>query len=163
LNRSVGGLNPLAVEIAAREGARCVWLPTVDSVAEAQGLDLRPGATPPVWLRLQQELRARGIAVEPVAVVDGEGRLLPEARAVLATIAGHGLFLATGHLGFDETLAVVDAAHEEGVADVVVTHPDYTAQRFSSEEQRELADRGALIERCFTTPHTDKVSWEDWL
>src|SRR3954453_21199994 len=32
LNRAVGGLNPLAVEVAAREGARTVWLPTVDSV-----------------------------------------------------------------------------------------------------------------------------------
>src|SRR5262249_11884432 len=27
LNRSVGGMNPLAVEIAALEGARVVWLP----------------------------------------------------------------------------------------------------------------------------------------
>ena len=34
LNRAVGGMNPLAVEIAAREGARTVWLPTVDSVNE---------------------------------------------------------------------------------------------------------------------------------
>src|ERR671914_2883708 len=30
LNASVGGLNPVAVEIAARQGARVVWLPTVD-------------------------------------------------------------------------------------------------------------------------------------
>ena len=35
LNRAVGGLNALAVEIAAREGARVVWLPTVDAVNEA--------------------------------------------------------------------------------------------------------------------------------
>jgi predicted metal-dependent TIM-barrel fold hydrolase len=27
----------------------------------------------------------------------------------------------------------------------------------------ELADRGALIERCFTTAHTGKVTWERWL
>lgn len=31
LNGSVGGMNPLAVELAARAGARFVWLPTVDS------------------------------------------------------------------------------------------------------------------------------------
>jgi hypothetical protein len=30
LNRAVGGMNPLAVEVAGREGARTVWLPTVD-------------------------------------------------------------------------------------------------------------------------------------
>ena len=34
LNRALGGLNPLAVGIAAREGARIVWLPTVSSVNE---------------------------------------------------------------------------------------------------------------------------------
>ena len=31
LNASVGGMNPLAVEIAAREGARILWMPTVDA------------------------------------------------------------------------------------------------------------------------------------
>ena len=34
LNRSVGGLNPLAVEVAARQGARIVWFPTVSAVNE---------------------------------------------------------------------------------------------------------------------------------
>lgn len=36
LNSAVGGLNPLAVEVAAREGARIVWLPTVDAENEAR-------------------------------------------------------------------------------------------------------------------------------
>src|SRR5882757_4756517 len=31
LNASVGGMNPVAVEIAARGGAKVVWFPTVDS------------------------------------------------------------------------------------------------------------------------------------
>ena len=31
LNRAVGGMNALAVEVAAREGVRTVWMPTVDS------------------------------------------------------------------------------------------------------------------------------------
>ena len=35
LNAGVGGLNAQAVEIAARGGARIVWLPTVDSENEA--------------------------------------------------------------------------------------------------------------------------------
>src|SRR5919197_3006050 len=37
LNQAVGGMNPLAVEVAAREGARIVWMPTVDSPAEMAG------------------------------------------------------------------------------------------------------------------------------
>lgn len=65
LNRAVGGMNALAVEIAAREGARIVWLPTVDSVNESQEREATPGAKVPVWVKLQLELRERGIEIEP--------------------------------------------------------------------------------------------------
>jgi hypothetical protein len=164
LNRAVGGLNALAVEIAAREGARVVWFPTVDAVSEAGAVDEPwPAVVAPVWARLQQELRDGGVEIEPVPVVDSEGRLLPGARAVLASVAAHGLVLATGHLGREETFALVDAALAEGVREIVVTHADYPAQALTTSDQCELAARGALIERCFTTPHTGKVSWEQWL
>jgi hypothetical protein len=48
------------------------------------------------------------------------------------------------------------------VREIVVTHPDYPAQSLSTEDQRALAERGALLERCFTTPHTGKVSWDSF-
>jgi hypothetical protein len=70
--------------------------------------------------------------------------------------------LATGHLHQDESARVVDAAVEEGVRRIVVTHPEFTSQRIGVERQRELAARGALLERCFTTPHTGKVAWDVW-
>jgi hypothetical protein len=161
LNRAVGGLNAVAVEIAAREGARTVWFPTVDSVNESgEETEFPPGAKVPVWMELQRELRASGVEIEPVAVVDEAGAVLPEARTVLRAIARHGLLLATGHLARDEIFAVVDAAREEGIGEIVITHPDFPSQSLSFEEQRALAERGALLERCFTTPHTGKTSWE---
>jgi hypothetical protein len=164
LNRSVGGMNALAVEIAAREGARVVWLPTVDAVNETAGRTKpRPGEKVPVWAAIQYGLRERGIPIEPVAVVDDAGRVLSETRDVLATVAAHGLVLATGHLSRDEIFAVVDAAVDEGVSEIVVTHPEFPSQNLSVEDQLALADRGALLERCFTTPHTGKVTWERWL
>jgi hypothetical protein len=161
LNRAVGGMNPLAVEIAAREGARTVWLPTVDSFNEMTGThELAPGAKPPVWMRLQQELREQGVAIEPVRVLDEHGALLPETRAVLESIERHGMVLATGHLSRDEIFAVVDAAAELGIETIVVTHPEFPAQDIGLDDQRALAAKGALLERCFTTPHTGKVTWE---
>jgi hypothetical protein len=165
LNRAVGGMNPLAVEIAAREGARIVWMPTVDSIVEQQHLAAAEatGAKLPVWAKVQLELRDRGIESDPVPAVADGGVVLPETRAVLAVIAAHGMVMATGHLGRDEVFPVVAAAREAEVRHVVVTHPDYPAQDFSIEEQVALADAGALIERCFTTPHTGKCSWERWL
>jgi hypothetical protein len=163
LNRAVGGINPLAVEIAAREGARTVWLPTVDSVNESHEREAPPGAKVPVWVKLQLELREQGIEIAPVPVVDRDGVVLPEVRGVLGMIARHGMLLATGHLGRNEIFAVVDAALEEGVTDIVITHPEFPSQDLSVDDQRALAERGALLERCFTTPHTGKVTWERWL
>jgi hypothetical protein len=164
LNRAVGGVNPVAVEIAAREGARKVWMPTVDSVNERAHLAAAgPGTKLPVWAKLEFELRERGIGAEPVAVLDDDGRPLPETMAVLALAAEHGMVLATGHLSAAEALVIVDAALEQGVRDVVVTHPDYPGQAIAVQEQVELADRGAMIERCFTTPYTGKCTWAQWL
>src|ERR671914_3088224 len=78
LNRAVGGMNALAVEIAAREGARVVWMPTVDSPAETAGrTEPKEGDNVPQWARLQHELRNLGLSVEPVHVTEPEGRLLP--------------------------------------------------------------------------------------
>jgi hypothetical protein len=161
LNSAMGGLNDVAVEIAARAGARFVWLPTFDAANETAGRgDPAPGVTLPVWAQLQIELRKEGVVSEPIAVLDERGGLRPEARAVIAAAARNELVLATGHLGRDEIFAVVDAAIELGVKHLVVTHPDFPSQDLSVADQVTLADRGALLERCFATAHNGRVGWE---
>lgn len=160
LNALTGGMNPLTIEIAAREGARLVWFPTVDSVNERTRIGSVPREKLPFWALLQHQLREQGMEAEPVAVVDSEGNVLPEARQVIREIAKHQMILATGHLGRDEIFAVVDAAVEEGVKHIVVTHPEFPSQDLSADDQRALAEKGAFLERCFTTPYTGKVSWE---
>ncbi|MBE1487356.1 DUF6282 family protein [Plantactinospora soyae] len=162
LNGSMGGMNPAAVEIAGRLGARIVWMPTVDSGNQrrSSASDL-PGAKPAMWGALQADLHAQGIVPDVVEVVDGDGRVLDRVRQVLRVIARHDLVLATGHLDGAEILAVVRAARSEGVRRIVVTHPEFTSQRLPVARQRELAEAGALLERCFTTPYTGKVSWPD--
>ena len=162
LNAAVGGLNPVAVEIAARQDARFVWLPTVDSRNERQSrATAPPGATPPMWARIQDELRAHGISSRPVDIAGADGTATPALGAVLDLIARHDLVLATGHLSRDEIFTVVDAAAQAGVRRVVVTHPEFTSQRIGAHDQRELAARGAYLEHCFTTPHTGKCTWEE--
>lgn len=161
LNRAVGGMNPLAVEIAAREGARIVWMPTVDSPAEKAGRsEPKPGDKVPQWAKLQHELRGLGFPIDAVEVRDDAGELLPETQLVLETIARHDLILATAHLGHNDTFAVVDGAFAAGVKTVVVTHPEFTCQDFSIEDQVALAERGCLIERCLTTPYSGKTTYE---
>ena len=153
LNAGVGGLNAQAVEIAAREGARIVWLPTVDSENEASEEGPKP-ARQPVWRAIQDEFAAAGVSSGPVKLTVGG------LAKVLDVVARHGLVLATGHLGRAEIRAAVDAALAAGVSRVVVTHPDYPTQGVPVEEQRELAAQGAVLERCFAPIHTGKVSWD---
>ena len=161
LNRSVGGLNPLAVEVAARQGARIVWFPTVSAVNEQHEV-LQGGAHAkvPVWVAFELSLRDAGLACEAVPVVDDRGALIPEAHEVLDVIARNGLVLCTGHLGRDEIFRLVEAAADRGVRDIVVTHPEFPSQSIEPADQVELAEMGALMERAFTTPHTGKATWE---
>ncbi|RKR89454.1 hypothetical protein BDK92_3802 [Micromonospora pisi] len=162
LNGAMGGINPTAVEIAGRQGARIVWLPTVDARNQRDSAAHDPpGATPPMWRTVQDDLRARGIATEPVEVLDDRGRVLDRVRQVLRVVAAHDLVLATGHLSGTEILAVIRAAGEEGVRRIVITHPEFTSQRLPVSQQRELAASGALLERCFTTAYTGKVGWQE--
>ena len=153
LNAGVGGLNAQAVEIAARSGARIVWLPTVDSENEASEDGPKP-AKQPVWRKIQDEFTAVGVGSEPVALTQaGLAR-------VLEVVARHKLVLATGHLGRGEIHTAVEAALAAGAEHVVVTHPDYPTQGVPVDEQVALARRGAWLERCFAPIHTGKVSWE---
>lgn len=163
LNASVGGMNPIAVEVAARSGAQFVWLPTVDSSNQRSCLTEEPdGATPPMWAQLQEDLRNAGMAADAVEPLAEDGSLRTETLQVLDLIAKHDLTLATGHLHAAESAAVVPAALERGVRRIVITHPEFTSQRMALDRQVELAAQGALLERCLTTPLTGKVDWDLW-
>jgi hypothetical protein len=162
LNNSVGGMNPTAVEIAARSGTSVVWFPTVDSSNQRASQARDPeGARPPMWAALQQDLRERGISADPVPILTEDGTVTEDVRQVLSLIAEHDLTLATGHLSRAEIMTVVAAAVTAKVERIIVTHPEFTSQRVPADEQRELAVRGAYLERCFTTAHTGKVTWEE--
>ena len=154
-------MNASAVEIAARGGARIVWMPTVDAANEARELEGHVlGTKLPLWAVIQAEMRGSGLGLEPVRVVNESGEVLPETRQVLRVIARHGLVLATGHLGRDEIFAVVDAALGEGVKHIIITHPDYPTQDLSIPDQIALAGRGAYLERCVAPSISGKVAWE---
>ena len=160
LNHSVGGLNPVAVELAGRSGAKIVWMPTVDAANETAGREDGPGTKLPFWAKIQRELAATGISPPPLSVLDAAGELSDATRRCMDVIARHGMILATGHLGRAEIFALVRAAGSMGVRKVVVTHAEFPSQNLTADEQRELAGMGAFIEHCFTTMHTGKAPWD---
>lgn len=161
LNHSVGGLNPVAVELAGRSGNKIVWMPTVDAANETAG---RPGGVKtklPFWAAIQLELAAIGINPPPMSVLDETGNLTTVARTCLELIKKYEMILATGHLGKREIVTLVKTAKEIGLRKVVVTHAEFPSQSLTAQEQFELAELGATIEHCFTTMHTGKASWEN--
>src|SRR5438094_8049863 len=87
LNHAVGGLNPVAVEIAGRSGCKIVWMPTVDAQNETAGRLDGGSAKLPFWARIQRELAAEGISPPPLSVVDEAGTVIEAARRCMQRIA----------------------------------------------------------------------------
>jgi hypothetical protein len=161
LNNSVGGLNPLAVDIAARLGTKVVWLPSVDSANELENVaGQKDESKLPYWMSIARELRSRGIAGNWLKVTDENGNVTPQTRQCIDVIASHDMVLATSHISPAEMLPVVKAAREAKVQRIVITHPEFPTTLLSIDHQLELARFGVYFERCYTTPATNKISWE---
>src|SRR5205085_8390753 len=74
LNNSVGGLNPLAVDIAGRLGCKVVWFPTVDSANELENVaGQKDESKLPYWMSIARELRALGVAGSWLQVLNEDG------------------------------------------------------------------------------------------
>lgn len=158
LNHAVGGVNPAALEVSARSGARVVWMPTVDAANEWTAR--KPGAPPPAWGAVQDQLMARPGYPPPITLVDADGRVGEAVSQCLEIAAAHGMVVATGHVGRREIFALVRRATEMGVGRIVVTHAEFPSVDLTAEEQVELAGLGAYIEHCYTTAYTGKTTWE---
>ncbi|MEA5012856.1 MAG: DUF6282 family protein [Angelakisella sp.] len=161
LNSAVGGINPTAMEMAARSGVRLVWFPTCDSAYEMSHVfDGKPGKKLPYWAQIVIEMKEAGIQVPTINLLDEAGKLKPEVYDVLDIIAKYQVILATSHISHEETFALVAAAKERGVERIIITHADFPTTFYTVEEQKELIAMGAYIEHCYTTWATGKVQWE---
>lgn len=160
LNHSVGGLNPVALEIAGRSGNKVVWMPTVDAANETAGRTDGPTDKLPFWAKIQRELSATGIAPPPLSVLGANGKVTDTTKGCLELIKKHDMVLATGHLSKKEIRELVKTAKEMGLKRVLVTHAEFPSQNMTADEQVEVANMGAVIEHCFTTMYTNKAPWD---
>jgi hypothetical protein len=159
LNSSVGGINPMAVEMAGRSGAKIVWFPTVDSEHELEHLAHSPSQKLPYWAQIKEQMKAEGV-LSPTICILKDGKLKDEVFGVLDIIARFNMILATSHISKEEAFALVKAAKERKVERIIITHVDFPSTFYTVEEQKELLKSGAFVEHCYTTPATGKVAWE---
>jgi hypothetical protein len=162
LNNSVGGINPTAVEMAAKDGAKIVWMPTFDAENEIQYTFNSAGYEElPPWAQVQFDRRKQGKTQTGITILK-EGKLKEPVHEVLDLIAENNLILATGHLSKTEIFALVSAARDHKVKKIVCTHPTFSSIAFTKEEQKELIDMGAYMEECFGCITPDYgITWEE--
>lgn len=122
LNRSVGGLNPEAVRMAAKFGAEVVYMPTVD----AFNMSRMSGA---------------------IRILAG-GRLDPAIDEILDIVRDYDMVLCSGHIAPEETLALFERAGEKGVRKMLATHVEWKPTRASVSMQRRFTECGAFLEHC---------------
>ena len=162
LNSSVGGLNPAAVELAGRAGAKIVWFPTCDSQYEQQHVfpeNPDKAVKLPFWANIIIQMREENISCPTIALLREDGKLKNEIWDILDIIAKWDMVLATGHISHEETFALISAGKERGVKKMVVTHVDFPSTFYGIEQQLELTAMGAYMEHCFTTYGTGKVDF----
>ena len=127
LNRSVGGINPAAIErmvLMSGGWGKVVWMPTFDNENQ---------------VKYSKENR-------PFVSISKNGHLLPEVEQVIALAAKYQLTLETGHSSAQDGLLIVHEARRKGVQNVVVTHAMASPVLMTIPQMQEAARDGAYIE-----------------
>src|SRR5438094_1488015 len=94
LDKQVGGLNPAAVEVSAKLGAKMLWMPTLSSAND----HLKFGRTEP-----------------GISLLDAHHRLAESLWEILKLARAHDMIVASGHVSVPEIHAVFTAAQQVGV------------------------------------------------
>ena len=129
LNRAVGGINPKAVVVALRMGAKVVWLPTQSAKNHLE--------------KMKQDTSR---CVEVVK----DGMIVPELKTILELVRDYDAVLGTAHISPEESFTVVEAARNLGVKKIVITHPEWWVVGMTMEDQiRMVKDYDVILERCY--------------
>lgn len=158
LDYAVGSLNPKAVDIALKYGAKCVWLPGLDSAwtirrvhmtKEAKGLTPR-GRHSGVAYTSEEE----GISIFEEGL-DGE-TVKPEVIEILKMVAEADIIVDTGHLSPKESFALLKEARKVGVKKFVCNHVNSQVIGKTFEELKEFAKQGAYLNYCIMQTIDDR-------
>lgn len=144
LNRGVGGINPGAVELALQQGAKVVWMPTLDAANHAKAF----GASGTYGFKAMTLTSRRKSANPLYTVLDANGKLTAETKEVIDLVVDYDAILATAHISKQEIMAVIDYAVRVGAKRMVITHPELAAPKLDLPTMVELAKAGAFMEFC---------------
>lgn len=159
LNSAVGGINPTAMEMACRSGAKLVWFPTCDGEEERKHTFSDATKKLPFWARIIIEMKEAGIESPTINCLDKNGELTKNVLDVLDIIAKYNVILTTGHISHEEAYKLIPEAAKRGVKNMIITHATFPTTFYSIEDQKMFVSYGAKIEHCYTTWQTGKCDW----
>ena len=84
-----------------------------------------------------------------IDVLDGSGRVVPEAVQVMELCAEADIIFATGHCSPEESLVLARKAKEVGVKKFVVTHANSRIWRMTADQIKQVVELGGWIEYSF--------------
>lgn len=137
LNNAVGGINPHAVDHAARLGAKIVWMPTLSAENHIQQASGQAKTFPKTSQKMLDPI--------PLSALDANGNVSDATKQVLDLIGEADIILAGGHLPVSELFLVFEEARRRGVKKMIVNHPTYVIG-CSDEDIRSLVGLGAFME-----------------
>ena len=140
LNHSVGGLNPETVETSLKMGGHFVWMPTINAENH------RAFFSSPEGKELGFPMEGRG---EGITISDSYGKIKTEVRQIIDLIAQYDAVLATGHLGLDEVIKMVDEVQDYKSIRLIITHPDINFISIPLDVQKKMADAGVFLEKSY--------------
>jgi hypothetical protein len=141
LNLSSGGVNVWAVEAAAKQGAKVVFMPTWSSQND---LELKS-----VSRIVKQYISSlENYEFKGVRILDSHG-LIPEAKEILQIAKEMELVLCTGHISPAESLELAREAKRIGFQRLILSHPDNPSVKATVQEMKEISSLGAYVEFCF--------------
>ena len=137
LNNAVGGINPHAVDHAAKLGAKIVWMPTLSAENHIRQASGQAKTFPKTAQKMLDPI--------PLSALDANGQVSDATKQVLDLIAEADIILAGGHLSVSELVLVFEEARRRGVKKMIVNHPTYVVG-CSDDDIRALVALGVFME-----------------
>ena len=144
LNTPVGGMNPEAVKMAIRMGAKAVWMPSM--WAENHARYVRESRK-----HMGYETTGMQFPEPGETILTNDGQLKPEVRQILKLIADHDLMLSTGHLTLQESHLLLDEAKKMDIKKLIVHTVNYHVLHYPLDDQKRMVEKGAFLEYGFTS------------
>ncbi|MDQ0217682.1 hypothetical protein ELQ35_12995 [Peribacillus cavernae] len=142
LNQFTGGLSPQAVDAAIRQGAKIIWMPTISANQHCCHFGQKK-------TRFFNSDRPLGNEGDGLTILDESKQLKQEVHEILTLIGEADITLATGHLSTEEVVILIDAAKEHHIEKILIQHADLGIAPVPINIQKQLAKKGAIIEKCY--------------